>query len=135
MDTLDLATPGSIKRSDFTGTAAEWEVVKASALFSVKAGGEETVWGDSPEIDDAISCAADKEPYGPVTYADPGLKADKKKRYPIDTAEHIRAAWSYINQEKNHKGYTAEQVASIKRKIISAWKRKIDPKGPPSASE
>lgn len=79
--------------------------------------------------------AEDKEPYGNVDYADPGHKADGKKRYPIDTPEHIRAAWSYINQEKNHEGYTAEQVASIKAKIVAAWKRKIDSAGPPSAEK
>lgn len=58
-----------------------------------------------------------KKPYGDVTYADPGYKADKKKRYPIDTEEHVRAALSYINMPKNHKGYTPEQVAKIKGKI------------------
>lgn len=73
------------------------------------------------------------EPYGAVEYADPGFQADKKKRYPIDTPEHIRAAWSYINQGKNADAYSSEQVAHIKAKIVSAWKAKIDPKGPPSA--
>ncbi len=77
--------------------------------------------------------AADAKPYGDVTYADPGYQADKKKRYPIDTEEHIRAAWSYINKSKNGGEYTSEQRSKIKARIVSAWKRKIDPKGPPSA--
>lgn len=34
-----------------------------------------------------------KEPYGSVAYADPGYQSDGKKRYPIDTEAHIRAAW------------------------------------------
>lgn len=123
------------QRSDFTGTADQWEVVKASAQFVIAGAGGETVYGSSMEIEDAVSCAANKEPYGDVQYADPGYQEDKKKRYPINTAEHIRAAWSYINQEKNHKGYTSGQVSKIKSRIVSAWKKKIDPKGPPSAAK
>ncbi len=73
------------------------------------------------------------EPYGDVEYADPGHREDKKKRYPIDTEEHIRAAWNYIHKPKNAKKYSSEDLASVKAKILSAWKKKIDPKGPPSA--
>lgn len=80
-----------------------------------------------------IAVAADKEPYGDVHYADPGYQADKKKRYPIDTPEHIRAAWNYIHKGKNGGKYTPAQVSKIKSRIVSAWKSKIDPKGPPSA--
>jgi len=46
---------------------------------------------------------ADKKPYGDVTYADP-----KNGKYPVDTEEHARAAWSYINQEKNSSSSRAE---------------------------
>lgn len=75
------------------------------------------------------------KPYGDVKYADPGHQSDGKKRYPIDTADHIRAAWSYINQSKNAGKYSAKDLASVKAKIVSAWKAKIDKDGPPSASE
>jgi hypothetical protein len=68
--------------------------------------------------------------YGDVTFADA-----KNKKYPIDTAAHIRAAWNYINKESNASKYSAEDVASIKAKIVSAWKSKIDKEGPPSANE
>lgn len=67
--------------------------------------------------------------YGDVEYADP-----TNKKYPIDTAAHIRAAWNYINQEKNASKYSASDVAAIKKRIIAAWKDKIDKDGPPSAS-
>lgn len=60
------------------------------------------------------------EPYGDVEYADPGYQNDGKKRYPIDTEEHVRAAWSYINQSDNAKLYTAEQLSTIKGRIKSA---------------
>jgi hypothetical protein len=71
--------------------------------------------------------------YGDVDYADPGYQEDGKPRYPIDTEKHIRAAWNYINKQHNQSMYTAGQVAQIKAKIIAAWKKKIDPDGPPSA--
>jgi HK97 family phage prohead protease len=61
-----------------------------------------------------------KAPYGDVPYADPGFQSDGKARYPIDSAEHVRAAWSYINQAKNAAQYTADQVAKIKDKIKAA---------------
>lgn len=73
------------------------------------------------------------KPHGDVEYADPGyLDADGEQasksgkegvaRYPVD-AEHVEAAWSYINQEKNAGQYTAEQLASIKSKIRAAMKK------------
>jgi hypothetical protein len=63
--------------------------------------------------------------------ADPGWQADGKKRYPLDTEAHIRAAWAYIHHTKNQAPYTAEQVEKIKAKIVAAWKAKIDKNGPP----
>jgi len=64
-----------------------------------------------------------KKPYGDVEYADPGYQSDKQKRYPIDTEEHARAAWSYINQEKNASKYSSEDLAKVKAKIRAACKR------------
>jgi ATP-dependent protease ClpP protease subunit len=63
------------------------------------------------------------EPYGDVEYADPGYQEDGKKRYPIDTEEHVRAAWSYINQEDNAAKYTPEQLSKIKSRIKRAAKK------------
>jgi HK97 family phage prohead protease len=76
-----------------------------------------------------------KEPYGDVEYADPGYQKEGKKRYPLDTEDHIRAAWSYINMPKNQEPYTADQVSNIKMRIIAAWKKKIDAAGPPAEKE
>jgi DnaJ-class molecular chaperone len=65
-----------------------------------------------------------KAPYGNKTkYADPGYQKDGKKRYPIDTADHVRAAWSYINKAKNAAKYTSSQVSAIKGRIKSAAKK------------
>jgi hypothetical protein len=71
-----------------------------------------------------------KSKYGDVKFAD-----EKNKKYPIDTADHIRAAWNYINKGKNAAKYSEGDVKTIMAKIIGAWKAKIDKEGPPSASE
>ena len=77
---------------------------------------------------------ADKEhaqsEYGDVNFAD-----EKNKKYPIDTEEHIRAAWNYINKEGNAGKYDPDEVATIKGKIVAAWKNKIDKAGPPSTEK
>ena len=64
-----------------------------------------------------------KKPYGDVEYADPGYQGDKKKRYPIDTEEHARAAWSYINKASNASAYSSGDLAKVKAKIRSACKK------------
>jgi len=71
-------------------------------------------------MDEYASGAA--QPYGDVAYADPGYR-DSKKRYPIDTPEHIRAAWSYINQSDNASFYKPEQLKLIKARIMAAAKK------------
>lgn len=75
-----------------------------------------------------------EKPYGDVEYADAGSQSDGKHRYPIDTENHIRAAWNYIHKPKNREPYTAAQLERIEGKIVAAWKDKIDADGPPEAS-
>ena len=67
-------------------------------------------------------------------FADPGYLKDRKKRCPLDTEAHIRAAWGYFHHPKNQAPYTADQLAQIKARIVAAWKVKIDKKGPPLAA-
>lgn len=64
-----------------------------------------------------------KAPYGNVEYADPGHQSDGKKRYPLDTADHVRAAWSYINQAKNAAKYSAADLKKVKARVKAAMKR------------
>jgi hypothetical protein len=66
--------------------------------------------------------------YGAVEFADPS-----NRKYPLDTPEHIRAAWSYFAMPRNRRFYTPEERRQIENRIIAAWKRKIDPDGPPAA--
>lgn len=67
--------------------------------------------------------ASAKKPYGDVSYADPGYQGDGVKRYPLDSEEHVRAAWSYINMPKNASKYSADQLANIKGRIRAAAKK------------
>lgn len=76
-----------------------------------------------------------KKPYGDVHYADPGYQSDGRHRYPVDTEQHIRAAWSYIHHPDNRVSYSSEQLAHIEGAIVSAWHSVISQEGPPSAAK
>lgn len=56
--------------------------------------------------------------YGDVEFAD-----TVNHKYPLDTAEHVRAAQRYINQKDNAAKYTAEEVKLIKKRIAAAAKK------------
>ncbi len=93
-------------RAKAAAALAEWEAKKAASHASRGA-----------------TMADSKKPYGDVAYADPGYQKDGKKRYPLDTEAHCRAAWSYINQADNAAQYSAEQVKAIKGRIMAAGKK------------
>jgi hypothetical protein len=56
--------------------------------------------------------------YGDVEFADP-----VNNKYPVDTPEHVRAAWSYINHKDNAAKYDADEVKKIKKRIRRAAKK------------
>lgn len=56
--------------------------------------------------------------YGDVEFAD-----TTNKKYPIDTPEHIRAAWSYIHHKDNAAKYERDEVETIKSRIERAAKK------------
>jgi hypothetical protein len=58
-----------------------------------------------------------EEKYGDVKFADP-----TNKKYPIDTEEHIRAAWNYIHHKDNAAKYEAGEASQIKDRIRRAAK-------------
>ncbi len=127
-------------KADVYPTTTPAEQARDAAEQAKKEAGQRAAYTDAtvngePLTEDEVVAAAKeaKKPYGDVKYADPGYQKDGKKRYPIDTEEHIRAAWSYINQGKNGSQYTSEQLAHIKSKIVSAWKSTIDKAGPEGA--
>lgn len=77
---------------------------------------------------DDVSPKEGLKKYGDVEFAD-----EVNKKYPIDNAEHIRAAWSYFHMPRNYDEYDEADREKIENKIIKAWKEKINPAGPPSA--
>lgn len=56
--------------------------------------------------------------YGDVEFADP-----VNKKYPIDSPEHVRAAWSYIHQQDNAAKYDRDEVRLIEERIKRAAKK------------
>ena len=56
--------------------------------------------------------------YGDVKFADP-----VNNKYPIDTEEHVRAAWSYINHKDNAAEYKKNEVDLIKGRIKRGAKK------------
>ena len=59
-----------------------------------------------------------KRKYGDVEFADP-----TNKKYPVDSPEHVRAAWSYINKKGNAAKYSPDEVDTIKKRIKKAAKK------------
>lgn len=58
-----------------------------------------------------------------LTHADPGLRADGQRRYPVDTAEHCRMSWEAIHQSDDAGMYTGRQLADIRSRIRDAAAR------------
>ncbi len=56
--------------------------------------------------------------YGDVPFADP-----TNKKYPIDTEEHVRAAWAYINKAGNAEKYSKQDAEEIRGRIKRAAPR------------
>ncbi len=63
------------------------------------------------------------KPFGNVSYADPGYQADKKKRYPVDTKAHVKAALAYLAQKSNAAKYSAQQLKRVMGRIRAAAKK------------
>lgn len=67
---------------------------------------------------DDVSPSEGEHKYGDVDFAD-----RTNKKYPIDTPEHVRAAWSYIGHKDNAAKYDADEVDVIKNRIRKAAKK------------
>lgn len=59
-----------------------------------------------------------EDKYGDVEFAD-----STNNKYPIDTEEHVRAAWSYINKAGNAEKYSAEDAEKIHNRIKRTAKK------------
>lgn len=67
---------------------------------------------------DDVNPTEGEHKYGDVQFAD-----STNKKYPVDTPEHVRAAWSYINHKDNAAKYDADEVEVIKNHIRKAAKK------------
>lgn len=71
--------------------------------------------GDRIDRREDVNPDEGKRKYGDVEFADP-----TNNKYPINSPEHVRAAWSYINQEDNAGKYDPDEVRAIKDRIKKA---------------
>ena len=67
---------------------------------------------------DDVKPAEGEHKYGNVPFAD-----ETNKKYPVDTPQQVRAAWSYINHKGNAAKYDADEVEAIKENIRKAAKK------------
>ncbi len=74
--------------------------------------------GERIEMREDVNSGEGERQYGDVEFADP-----VNNKYPVDTPEHVRAAWSYINHKDNAAKYDPEDVEKIKGRIRRAAKR------------
>jgi len=74
----------------------------------------------STKIDerDDVNTDEGERKYGDVQFADA-----TNNKYPIDTPEHVRAAWNYINHKENAAKYESLDVETIKSRIKQAAKK------------
>lgn len=67
---------------------------------------------------DDVNPSEGEHKYGDVEFADA-----TNKKYPVDTPEHVRAAWAYIHHKDNAAKYDADEVEAIKGRIRKAAKK------------
>ena len=67
---------------------------------------------------DDVNPETGEEKYGDVEFADA-----TNNKYPIDTPQHVRAAWNYINHQDNAAKYSPDEVKMIKDRIKKAAKK------------
>lgn len=67
---------------------------------------------------DDVNPSEGEREHGDVEFADP-----TNKKYPIDSAAHVRSAWGYIHHKDNAAKYDPDEVETIKARIKRAAKR------------
>jgi hypothetical protein len=127
LSTADLSKPA--KGRGQGGTTAAAQVVSDQGIAGAGSardglsGSKEAVMADEIKlaiegedpIEDAVMKAADRNKLRVGQFAVPG-----KKKLPIHDAEHVRNAWSRLNQTK---GLTDAEKKTARRRIIAAAKR------------
>jgi len=123
---LGAGTDSSDEPAGSQDDAKKAEAVKALAAFvpgELVDGGYPANMAEYRALSEKAQ-SQDSKPYGEVEYADP-----VNGKYPIDTEEHVRKAWSFINQEKSAAEYSEAELAKVKDCIKAACEKagiKID---------
>ncbi|UUV34385.1 hypothetical protein NQK81_13320 [Amycolatopsis roodepoortensis] len=60
---------------------------------------------------------------GSVEYADPGWRADGVRRYPLDTAARVRAAWSSLTEAGTREAYDPAQLQQLRAKVKTSARK------------
>ncbi|MFD9632832.1 DUF6582 domain-containing protein [Streptomyces violascens] len=119
IDNFIPASVSSPAETALNGRALIYESVQEALVTAIT----EDARVPAPDTTEADASAKDKAPYGDdANYADPGYQKDKKKRYPLNTKQRAKSAWSYINQADNARLYTSAQLKRIKQRIVKALK-------------
>jgi len=123
-----LESEGSVDPATFMDITESVEVIIEPFTEEVEIETNDSSFVDLKErlleaVAEILEADDPNKPYGDVNYADPGYQADKKKRYPLDSEQHVKAAWSYINMQKNASKYSSAQISRIKGKIKAAAKK------------
>jgi HK97 family phage prohead protease len=95
-------------------------MAEAGLSITVNAPGADPAAVGKAVVDAVREYGRAAKPYGDVAYADP-----KNGKYPIDTADHAKAAWAYVNMPKNAAQYPMNGVtlAEVKKRIMAACKK------------
>jgi len=131
MATIAATTDAPVQIWD-CGVTGHRHLAKAEAVRCLE--GHEPAAATAPGAHDEAAPESGGHADANIDHADPGYRPDGKKRYPIDTERHIRAAWAFIHQPHNARRYRADQLDHIKTRIVAAWREKIDPDGPPAVA-
>ena len=113
----------------YLNALSELSLVDQGACPAAKIGLWKTADGCSDVLaEEAPAAEAEAAPAEKLTedvsnYADPGWQEDGKKRYPLDTEEHVQAAARYFGRPKNRKKYSDEHAKAIDGKIDTAKKK------------
>lgn len=113
----DLSDADLLKMMDLSGPCAPASVTLALPLSAPAVSALDKVL--------ALAANGKAKPYANTKakrYADAGYQSDGKQRYALDTADQVRAAWSYINQADNAAKYSPGDLAKVKTAIKRAAK-------------
>lgn len=74
----------------------------------------------SDQLAKALTQESTFAPLVKSTFADP-----ENYKFPLDTADQVKAAWNFLNKDSAKASYEPEQFAKMMEKVKKAWKDKL----------